>query len=65
MTVSERIATVKTDDGTVSYWSHKEDVYRLREYEPVQFDVYGIPLGARWETNLFHWNQFKSVVLGQ
>lgn len=56
-----RLATVATDNGTVSYWQHGEEVYRLNEYEPVQFDIYGIPLGARWETNFFHWPQLKAL----
>ena len=59
-----RLATVNTEEhGTVSYWVHNEEVYRLNEYEPVEFDIYGLPLGARWETNFFNWEQFKSVVL--
>jgi hypothetical protein len=60
---AKRLATVQTDAGKVSYWEHGEEVYRLSEYEPVQFDIYGLPLGARWETNRFHWDDFKAVVL--
>ena len=60
-----RLATVHTESSKVSYWQHREEVYRLSEYEPVQFDIYGVPLGARWETNRFHWDQFKTIVLGQ
>ena len=58
-----RLSTVNTENGKVSYWEHSEEVYRLNEYEPVQFDIYGVPLGARWETNLFNWAQFKSLFL--
>ena len=58
-----RLETVQTDNGKVSYWEHGEEVYRLNEYEPVQFDIYGLPLGARWETNRFHWNEFKQFIL--
>ena len=60
-----RLATIKTHSGKVSYWEVGEEVYRLNEYEPVQFDIYGVPLGARWETNRFNWDQFKRVVLGE
>lgn len=38
MEQAKRLATVSTENGAVSYWQHKEDVYRLNEYEPVQFD---------------------------
>ena len=57
------LATVHTDTGTVSYWEHGEEVYRLNEYEPVEFDIYGLPMGARWETNFFNWERFKAIVL--
>lgn len=60
---AERLATIPTETGKVSYWQHGEEVYRLNEYEPVQFDIYGLPLGARWETNAFHWNDFKRLFI--
>ena len=59
---AERILTVAGERNPVSYWQHGEEVYRLNEYEPVQFDIYGLPLGARWETNLFHWNDLKNLI---
>jgi hypothetical protein len=61
MTQAKRLATIQTDNGTVSYWEHGEEVYRLNEYEPVQFDIYGLPLGARWDMNIFNWPQFKAL----
>ncbi len=60
---AKRIETIKTENGMVSYWQNGEEVYRLNEYEIVQFDIYGLPLGARWETNTIHWNQFKNLIL--
>lgn len=50
---AKRILTIQGESNPVSYWEHGEEVYRLNEYEPVQFDIYGLPLGARWECNLF------------
>ena len=58
-----RIATIATEYGKVSYWQQKEEVYRLNEYEPVQFDIYGLPLGARWETNFFHWPDLLKLLI--
>ena len=51
----ERLLTIQGEHNPVSYWRLGEEVYRLNEYEPVEFDIYGLPMGARWETNFFHW----------
>lgn len=55
---AKRVATVNTtsggDMGKVSFWQLGTSVYRLNEYEPVQFDIYGLPLGARWECDASH-----------
>ncbi len=56
-----RLATLQTDNGVVSYWRKNDEVYRLSEYEPVQFDIYGNPLGARWECSLMQWDRFLSA----
>lgn len=50
-----RLATIQGEQNPVSYWQHDGEVYRLNEYEPVQFDVYGVPLGARWECSSANW----------
>jgi hypothetical protein len=59
-----RLATIPADDngGLISYWLLYGEVYRLSEYEPVQFDIYGLPLGARWECSKFHWDKFHAAV---
>lgn len=58
-----RIATTNTEHGKVSYWMHSENVYRLNEYEPVQYDVYGVPLGARWECSKAHFDAWRKVLI--
>jgi hypothetical protein len=47
--------TVNPDGGKVSYWLLDHQVYKLQEYEPVQFDTYGIPLGAQIAYTDFAW----------
>lgn len=55
---AERVATVPAcSDGSmgkVSFWQLGDCIYRLNEYEAVQFDIYGLPLGARWECDATH-----------
>ena len=62
-----RIATVPAcSDGSmgqVSYWQHGDNIYRLNEYEPVQFDIYGLPLGARWECSRDHFDAWRNVLV--
>jgi hypothetical protein len=58
-----RILTVQGEHNPVFYWQHGEEIYRLNEYEPVQFDIYGMPMGARWETNAFNWPDLKRLIL--
>ena len=58
-----RLLTIQGDTNPVSYWQHGEEVYRLNEYEPVQFDIYGLPLGARWETNMFNWPYLRGLIV--
>jgi hypothetical protein len=63
-TTAQRIATVERTPemgSTVSYWQHGSDVYRLNEYEPVQFDIYGLPLGARWECSRGQFDRFYAT----
>ncbi len=57
-----RLLTVQGEHNPVSYWQHGEEVYRLQEYEPVQFDIYGLPMGARWETNVFLWPDLEKML---
>lgn len=54
-----RIATYETIQGKTSYWRCGVNVFRLSEYEPVQFDIYGLPCGARWECTFEHWQRFR------
>lgn len=63
MEQAKRIATVEAtldkSMGKVSFWQQGENVYRLNEYEPVRFDVYGLPLGARWECTRKHYEAYS------
>jgi len=61
---AQRVATVSTETGKVSYWQHRTSVYRLNEYETVGFDIYGLPLGARWECEVDHpyWKQMLATM---
>jgi len=57
-----RLLTVQGEHNPISYWQLGEEVYRLNEYEPVQFDIYGVPMGARWECNLFNWPDLRQLL---
>lgn len=63
---AERISQALNPDGyVVSYWlisipGAESQVYRLTEYEPVSFDIYGVPLGARWECSEAHFARYRS-----
>ncbi len=65
MANATRLGTIPTIDqtGKISYWLMNDQVYRLNEYEPVKFDIYGMPLGARWECSLSHFEEFQKLFL--
>jgi hypothetical protein len=48
----------------VSFWLHKSEVYRLSEYETIRYDIYGLPMGARWECSVANWKQFANQMFG-
>lgn len=59
--IAERISqALNPDGGLVSYWLVADQVYRLNEYEPVAFDTYGLPLGARWECSKAHFDRYRA-----
>jgi hypothetical protein len=62
MICAERLLTLESDAGRTSYWRHGERVYRLQEYEAVGFDIYGLPMGARWEAEWARWPELHALL---
>ncbi len=61
-----RLVTIPYDDRTkISFWKHNGEIYGLNEYEPVQFDIYGMPLGVRWECSENYWPKLLAVLIPQ
>lgn len=57
---------IATTDS-VSYWQIGNDVFRapfpwgVAAMLESNYDVYGHPLGKRWECTRSHWNRFRTI----
>lgn len=47
--------------GDVRFWQIGSEVYRTSDRE-IAFDIYGEPMGKRWECSIEHWERSAEAV---